>query len=481
MVKIRKVDETFIRIDCEQSVLYEIAEHFTFYAAGYEFSPEYKKGHWDGKIRLLNRGTRLIYYGLLDRVKDFCETNGYETEVSFDTADAEFSVQEAEDFTKSLGLPFEPYDYQIEAFVHSIRKRRCLLLSPTASGKSLLIYITARYYNKKTLIVCPTIQLVRQMSSDFKDYGYSSDVHQIFAGQQNTSDRLITISTWQSICDLPKSWFGQYGVVFGDEAHGFKAKSLVKIMTSLDACPHRFACTGTLDGVSVNEQVIEGLFGPKKIVTTTSQLIKDGRTSDLKINAIRLNYPRSVRKKCSDMSYTEEIDFIVGCEPRNKFIKNLALSLKTNTLILFRYVQKHGHILNEMIAGEADPSRCVSYIHGGVEVDDREAVRRLMEKENNAIAIASEGTFSTGINIKNIHNIIFSSPTKSKIKVLQSIGRGLRKHSSKEHLTLFDIGDDLVWRNKENTTLKHFKERIFIYAREDFKYKMFDVSLGAKE
>ena len=177
-----------------------------------------------------------------------------------------------------------------------------------------------------------------------------------------------------------------------------------------------------------------------------------------------------------DKTYQEEMDYLVSNEKRNKYIRNLALSLSGNTLLLFQYVEKHGEVLKELI-DEKGENRKIFYIHGGVETDEREQVRAITEKSDNAIIVASFGTFSTGINIRNLHNIIFASPSKSRIRNLQSIGRGLRLKDDKSTATLYDIADDLSYNEKENYTLAHFRERINIYNEEDFEYEIHNVEL----
>ena len=152
---------------------------------------------------------------------------------------------------------------------------------------------------------------------------------------------------------------------------------------------------------------------------------------------------------------------------RNRFIRNLAISMKTNTLVLYQMVEKHGQVLYDMIKEKAG-DRKVFFIHGGVDTEDREEVRHIMEKENDAIVVASYGTFSTGINIRNLHNIIFASPSKSRVRNLQSIGRSLRQSSGKEQATLYDVADDLRYKKHMNFTLRHFVERVKIYNEEKF-------------
>jgi superfamily II DNA or RNA helicase len=325
----------------------------------------------------------------------------------------------------------------------------------------------------------PTTSLVSQLASDFADYGFESDryVHRIFSGQDKQTDKPIVISTWQSIYKLDKKYFEQFDVVIGDEAHLFKANSLSSIMSKLHNCRFRFGFTGTLDGTQTHRLVLEGLFGVVKKVTTTAELIEQKHLAEFSIKAIVLKYPDDTKKLLKDATYQDEIDFIVRNESRNKFIKNLALSLDNgNTLLLFQYVEKHGKVLYNMIKNDAG-DRKVFFVSGEVEGEEREQIRKIVETEQDAIIVASYGTFSTGVNIRNLHNIIFSSPSKSRIRNLQSIGRGLRKSDTKTSSTLYDIADDLSWKSKKNHTLLHFIERINIYNEEKFVYKIYTVGL----
>jgi len=493
-LRIKKLNEVYNKIECEPSVAYELNDYFTFDVPGAKFMPAYRNKMWDGKIRLFNPMVCSLYSGLNRYVEEFCKTRNYTVEFDSDFDCENFSLVEAREFVEKLNLPFQPRDYQLDAFVHGVRERRALLLSPTASGKSFIIYLLMRYYNAKTLIIVPTTTLVHQLASDFESYGYRSEladnrfgntdsfsfygVHKIYAGQEKSSEAQVTITTWQSVYKAPKEWFSKYDVVIGDEAHLFKAKSLTSILTKLEDCKYRFGFTGTLDGTQTHKLVLEGLFGPVRKVTTTADLIDQKHLSEFKIKAIVLSYPEEVRKMIArSADYQAEMDYLVRSEARNKFIKNLALSLEGNTLLLFQFVDKHGTILNDMIKKEGK-DRKVFFVHGGVDGEQRDKIRGIVEKENNSIIIASYGTFSTGINIPSISNVIFASPSKSRVRNLQSIGRGLRKSENKQTATLFDISDDMSWKNKKNFTLLHFMERIKIYNEEKFDYKIYKVSIS---
>ena len=478
LITITKVNEVYVRAQAEPGIAMEMKEYFKFAVPGAKFSPAYRNKFWDGFIYLYNPLTSLIYTGLVQYIEEFAKSRDYTVKYLTDFPKVEFSLSDAEKFIEALKPKMQPRDYQMNAFVHAVSNNRSLLLSPTASGKSFIIYLLVRYYAERTLIIVPTTSLVSQLASDFADYGFNSDafVHRIYSGQDKSSTKPITISTWQSIFKMPKEFFKQFNVVIGDEAHLFKAKSLTSILTKLEDCQYRFGFTGTLDGSQTNKLVLEGLFGPVRKIVSTTELIEKKHLADFRIKAIVLKYPDQERKTISKVDFQTEIDYIVRLEARNKFICNLALSLEGNTLLLFQFVEKHGKELYDKLSSES--SRKIFFVSGSVSGEEREKIRKIVEEENNAIIVASYGVFSTGVNIKNLHNIIFSSPSKSRIRNLQSIGRVLRKSENKTQSTLFDIADDLSWKNKKNFTILHFMERIKIYNEEQFPYKVYNVDIN---
>lgn len=482
LIRIEKINEVHNKIHCEPWLAKELDSFFTFKVPGHQFTPEYRSGIWNGEIHLFNTSTRLLYSGLMDYVNTFASERDYQVEYLYENSNFEMSLHEAKEYINTLGLKLEPRDYQVEAFTHAVRNNRALLLSPTASGKSLIIYLLIRWYRftrSKILLIVPTTSLVHQMYSDFESYGFDSlkYCHMIHSGKEKETDKPIVITTWQSVYKMNPNWFSRFNVVIGDEAHLFKAKSLIGILSKMQNCKYRFGFTGTLDGTQTHRLVLEGLFGPVKKVTTTKELIDQKHLSQFKIKCLVLKYSQEDCKLVSKKKYKEEIDFLVASDNRNRFIKNLALSLKGNTLLLFQYIEKHGKILYKLIEDAVEEGRKVYFVHGGVEAEDRENIRMLVEMENDSIIIASYGTFSTGINIKNLHNIIFASPSKSRIRNLQSIGRGLRLGGNKDGCVLFDIADDLKHESRKNYSLQHFIERVKIYNDERFEYKMYPVKL----
>ena len=259
--------------------------------------------------------------------------------------------------------------------------------------------------------------------------------------------------------------------------HLFKAKSLTDIMINLTKTKYRIGTTGTLDGTKTHKLVLEGLFGPVKKVTTTKELMDQKHIADFEIKCLVLKHSDSICQAAKNFTYQQEIEYLVLNESRNNFIANLGVSLNGNTLILYQYVDKHGKILFDMINIKASDDRKVFFVYGKTDVDIREDIRSIVETETNAIIIASYGVFSTGINIRNLHNIIFASPSKSRVRNLQSIGRGLRKSDTKSSAVLYDIADDMKYKKKTNYTLNHFTERIRIYSEERFKFKIYKITL----
>ena len=481
---IDKKDDVYLKIEAEDSIRRELGQHFTFEVPGFRFMPQFRNRVWDGKIRLFSYATGQIYVGLYPYILNWCKENDVEVVDGTKIEDTKVDDDKVEKFINALKIPMEVRDYQKEAFSYSVKKNRCLLLSPTASGKSLILYLLVRFNllrlpkNKKILIIVPTTSLVEQLWKDFKDYGFDSlkNVHRIYEGHSKITNKRVVISTWQSIYNLSKNYFSDYGMIIGDEAHLFKAVSLTKIMTKLTNCKYKIGCTGTLDDSKTHKLVLEGLFGAVNKVTTTTELQDQEHLAKLKIFCLVLQYSKAQRDFLKNKTYQEEMDFLVRNEKRNKYIKNLVTNLQGNTLCLFQYVEKHGKLLFNLIK-EKVGDRPIFYIHGGVEADERERVRAITEKSDNAIIVASYGTFSTGINIRNLHNIVFSSPSKSRIRNLQSIGRGLRLKDNESHATLYDIADDLSYGEKENYTLQHFRERINIYNSEDFDYEIHNIEL----
>ena len=492
-IEIEYLNSVYMRIKADAGMKSELSEFFAFKPEGYQFSPKYKARVWDGTIRLFQPMRPVLYVGLYPHLKKFCEQRDYILEAPPEIGEKEIIEKGyIEELAESINCKYKPRDYQIEYIENALKNRRSLSLSPTSSGKSLIIYLIQQHYYQtfglRTLIVVPTISLVHQMAGDFVDYGCKDDIYTIQGGVDKNTKAPIVISTWQSLIKQPKDWFRQFGCVMGDEAHTFQAKSLTKIMHNLEDCQYRHGFTGTLKSSEskTHRLVLEGCFGEVKKVVSTKNLMEEGTVADFQVKAIVLNHSNEAKQnfkkalanvKESVKKWPAEREFIVNHEKRNNFIKNLVHSLKDqNNLILFDLVEKHGKILEPMLRTEG---RELHFIYGATKGDERERIRHLVENDPDKKhdILASYGVFSTGVNIRRLDNVIFASSSKSEIKVLQSIGRSLRKAEDSQNAVLYDIADDLSVGSFENYTLKHFKQRIEIYSQEEFPFKIFTIDI----
>ena len=482
-ITIKKKNEVYVTVKAEPAICQELSDLFTFDVPGAKFMPQYRSKYWDGKIRLFSPATGEVYGGLVDKIVNWARKSEYSLEFEnnkhYGTPFEENEIISREGVKEYMTRisKYKPRDYQIDAVYDALKYNRKLLISPTASGKSMMIYAVVRYFvetKKKVLLIVPTTSLVEQMYKDFEDYGWNADqyCHRIYSGKEKTNENSVTITTWQSVYKLKRPFFKNFDVAIGDEAHLFKSKSLVSIMTKMDSAKYRYGFTGTLDGSQTHKWVLEGLFGPSYKVTQTKELIDKGHLSKLQIRVLILKH---TDQKFD--TYEDELQYIIGHSKRNRFIRNLVLDLKGNSLILFSRVATHGQILFDSINSSVQGNRKVFYVHGGVEAQERERIREITEQERDAIIVASYGTFSTGINIKNLHNVIFASPSKSRIRNLQSIGRVLRTGDNKKKAVLYDIADDISYKSRKNYTLNHLVERVKIYNEEKFNYEIIQINL----
>lgn len=489
-VHLQHLNYAQIKVCADVGIIYELADYLEFFAPNYKFHPKFKAKVWNGRISLLNRMTCICYAGLAQRIKKFCDARKYTMSFDDELYYENVSRKQLEDHIKSLDIPdkFESRDYQFESILKCLKSNRRTLISPTSSGKSFMIYVTAQWYkSKKKLIIVPTVGLVSQFESDLRDYGFKGDIHTSINGLSKSDDIdcEYCITTWQSLDNgknrMHKSWYEQFEVVFGDEAHGAKAATLISILTNLVNCKYRFGTTGTLDDDPLNEATIEGLFGPQYRSISTAEMIEQGYAPKFKVKCIVLKHPKDTceifRKKKPDKNkpgklYKEEVDFLTNCESRNNFIKNLMLSLKGNKLLFFKEID-HGILLKELLEDEMK----IFHIDGSVKSDRREEIRKAIENEDDCGLVASMGTTSTGISVKKLKHMIAASSSKGKIKVLQSIGRMLREHDDYDEVILYDIVDDMSVGSYKNYTLNHFIERTSIYDKEQFPYTIYNVKL----
>ena len=477
-IYVTQPNNVFIKLACSQGLSHELSEYFSFMAPNHKHDKRFRNKIWDGKIRLFNGRSKTLHAGLFNRVKKFAKQYGYEV---IDQRNIKHSQEVTDDqiaiFLKALNLPEdrEPRDYQITGLKIAARDKRALLLSPTSSGKSLMIYMLCRWFNKKTLIIVPTTTLVRQMSEDFVSYNYERPISQILAGASKEDLEHITVSTWQSVYTMPPEWLSQFRMIIGDEAHGFKANSLKSIMENAANAEIRIGTTGTLDDLKVNELTLEGLFGEATKLISTRELMDRGQIADLQIYAYELDYPKDVKSLARKMKpeYDDEMNFIYEHPKRSKFVYGLVDRLKGNKMVLFKKVS-HGKAMYEYFKA-IYPN--VHIVYGDIATDERNDIRALTELSDDAIIVASYKTFGTGISIINLSHVVLAAPIKSKITLIQAIGRALRRGKDKTKAYVHDIGDNLSVGQYVNHTYRHFVGRLELYAKEQLPFKLLRVQL----
>ena len=515
LITISKLNSSILFVDANPIILGELERYFQAKAENYRFNPKYKAGFWDGNIYHFPLHTQHLNIGLLNEVYNFARSR-YEIKTDFNQEHL-IEPKLFQKFVKTLDIIFKdrhgniidstPRDYQYQSVYDALTKQHINIEVPTSGGKTLISYMIARYLiarGLKVIMIVPTTTLVEQSYGDWYDFGWDNvrdNVHKIYSGQEKWFGAPITISTWQSLYK-DKEIFEQFDAVIIDEAHGAKATSLKNISNWCCNAEWRIGMSGTYPDNKNKEELsnyfnIVGALGPIKTYTSYKEMEDKGWIPKINIMAIILRYSQQRRKEIALLitnlkeeeqalkaqglkapsSYNDEIDYIHNIPERNEFIINLVKkSCKGNTMILFTKKGKHGIPLKDELEKEFRNTKKVVYIDGDISTEERNMMRKKIDVEDDMILIASYGTFSTGISIKNIHNIIFASSYKSKIKILQSIGRGLRKMEGKEKITIYDLVDDCSLRMKNypkysNTGLKQFKEREKIYNEKGLNWK----------
>jgi superfamily II DNA or RNA helicase len=491
-------DDAMCLVHCPGGLARNLSDHFSFMVPKARFMPAVRNKIWDGRVRLYNPMSRELYAGLAPYVVKYARDNNLRLDVrGFKNILNNLSIDKTSEYLASLniqsgGNPIVAHDHQEVAFNWSVSRKRATIISATGSGKSLVIYSLCRFWaaarERKTLIIVQELGLLNQLMSDFKDYsqanGWDAEnlVHLIFEGQDTETEKPVVISTWQSIYQLPKSYFDQYGQVIGDEVHRMKAKCATALMCKLTKCPDRIGFTGTLgdgDGNPCNRMTIEGLFGPSKVVAMAHDLISKKLLAPVAVKVHILGYSDAERKAVRDMTYPQEVEFIVSHEKRNAYILDLVEKQTTgNTLVLTQYVKTHAKVLHALFLRQFEGTkRPVFYISGEVAAEKREEIRKGMELVDGGVLIANYQTCSTGINIKRLHHIVAAMPTKDEVRLIQTIGRQLRLSGDKTLATFHDITDDMSWKSNKNYGMKSLLERLKIYQMHKYPFSLTKVTL----
>lgn len=495
-IEVIKANETYVKIYSDFSIESEIRDFFTFKVPGHQFSPKFKARIWDGTVSLYNIKTKTLPIGLYPRLEEYCIDNGIDINFKkcdrFDSVVERFYQEEIDtkhfvDDLKpaSKSGPIAARDYQITAIHKAITDKRVTLISPTSSGKSLIIYCAIRWIlsenpGSRVLLIVPNVSLVNQMMGDFREYsmenGWDVDEHcqRLFGGQSKDLVKDVLITTWQSFSKISKDKvngpkiLSLYKGVIVDECQSAKGQELQGILEKCIHSEYRIGTTGTLDtrpDAKVNTLQIEGFLGPVYKVITTKELIDTNQVSQLDLKTLVLKYGEDECKLIKSADYQQEVKWLVQNSRRNKFLMTVALKTVGTTLLLVKHRDEHAKVLYEGLK-KISP-RPVHYVSGTVSADERERIRQVANVED-CIIVATFQTMSTGVNIPNLRHVIFGCPSKSSITVLQSIGRGLRLHKDKEKMVLWDIIDDLRYKKAENYSYLHGLERLTIYRKEQF-------------
>lgn len=423
--------------------------------------------------------------GLARHVVSFCKKKGIETKIINEYGTARKSLIDSVDqFLDDLELNnFELYTHQTEALKYIAVKNRGLILSPTSSGKSLIQYIMTRFFNQlcevKCIIVVPRIDLVMQMQRDFTEYSnpewISQNITLMGDGNIPDPDKPILITTWQSLHTKDQSFFDNYGALLTDEVHGADCDSQLSIIAKASHIQYRVGFTGTLKESKTSELQLIGAYGDVFKTKTTRQLIDAGQATDVKVEIVKLKYKDKTVKRAiraisnKSTGYRQCIKYINSYEPRNSLIIDIALKVKNNTLILINFIGTHGNIIYKMLNDRIEQEgldKKVYYIHGNISTAERNQIKSELETIDNGILIASYGTSSTGMSIKNLHNLILAHPVKSNVAVLQPIGRVIRLNFNKKIATVYDLADQLPFLSD------HALLRQETYVSEQFKYSV---------
>lgn len=481
-ITINKLNEVTALIKCSESQAMELYNFFAEYAPNYIWHPKYKAGFWDGKLRFFNKQTRQLPMGLLPNLARFCSKFGYQFKFGFDPSTLcskfnEDDLYKVYDEIFSLESGIYPRDYQHNSILKSLNSCRGINRLSTGAGKSVIIYALARIYTaqkKNTVLIVPNVSLVEQMYSDFKLYsGKEPDSYatKLYAGQSPDFNKPVLITTWQSIQSKHQDFFKRYDSILIDECHQSKSTVLQDICKKCINARNRLGFTGTMPDNPSDKMTIVGSLGPVIYDLAAKTLIEREVLSQIKIKNVIVDYPQDHR--VPGRNYESEMDMVYSLKRRNHVLLNIfdKIPKSENTLILAHRIEHLKEIQKFLVENGRTH---VELIYGETDAKDRERIRKEMDHVEGMDLVGSYATIGTGFSIKRIHHIIFFSSYKSKIKILQSIGRGLRTHDTKSHMTLWDVVDDLRYtfqgKKVDNYIYRHWKSRKSYYDEQGFEH-----------
>jgi superfamily II DNA or RNA helicase len=497
-ITIQYHDSSHIKIIGDPETKEILNDYFTMPAKNFWFNPKFKSGWWDGQIRFYNPTTGLLPFGFYYRLFTFLKKHDIKFKIDSDLKSL-LSLEDISDFEQEVEKAMESIeerDYQIRAVKKILKLKRGILEHCTGAGKTIVLYLLSTYfYNKKNIkkiiFVVPTLTLISQTRTSLLKFGIKEkDIGLYYKDEKDTS-KYITIGTWQSLTKN-KKLLEQADVVIADECHGAKAVEISALLNSCINAIYRIGLTGTMPEHKTEYMTIVGSIGQVIDTVDTHTLIhKEKVLSKAKIIILELNYPKEAHKaikaeadaeekKQRDNNqavvkkhYRIEQKFIEEHEGRKKVFKKLLENEKfhnKNTLILFDTVAFGKSYMEYVEKNHTD--KHIYWVEGKVKVDAREKIRQDSNIQDGVLLFATLGTFSTGIDIPKIHNIIFLRIGKSNTRVKQSIGRGLRKHATKKELTIYDFSDILKYSED------HLLKRITIYTKEQYPVDNITVNLN---
>lgn len=504
-VIIKKLNETKIQIkNYDKDLLSNIRDHFSFFSDNYRFTPKYKSGMWDGRIHLFDLRNDTLPIGFAKQLYTIVRRHTTDIVCDLTLFEKGYDVSEQEilDFCDLIKFEHKkPYPHQIDATIKCLKEKRLTVESATNSGKSFVLFLISNFLlmknnKEKILIIVPTIQLVEQMTKDFCDYAknwvdYNKYVHKIYSGQDKISNKQITISTYQSLLTVSKEYLKQFTAVLTDECHIIfnnteSTKAVNQIINNCTNAKYRYGFSGSLLNSEAHEKQLTGMFGPVERIINAKETIELGISSKFEIKCIILDHKMDrrieLKNKIDDIKnvknvelkkYQAEIKFMREVDEKSDFLINFCSKIKKNTIVLFKTIEYGKKIYKEL---SLNTKKKIYYIDGTIKVTKREEIRANLERYDDCILVGSLGTVSTGINIKNVYNAVLAESMKSEIKLVQTIGRILRKVEGKSAV-LYDVVDDLSMRSWDNYGIRHYRSRLGVYKGQEHEVKIMKIKV----
>lgn len=490
-------DEEVERKQLEISLTRKIHNHF--------FHPLVKKKHWDGAICFVDKRGPLwrVPVGLWSEVFEI----GEKYKIDVDIVGLDNIIQgdlTLEEFTQWCNEFFsdremKPRDYQIEAAWRIVKFRFSCLEIATSSGKTLIAFIVLAYLKQvkkinKFLMIVPNTTLILQGAEDFEEYGLKDvdncEMQLIHGGNKNKISSGLMIGTYQSLVKQDEDFFDGVEAVFVDESHQSHSKSIKEVVSKCRLSKYRFGLSGTLTNRNTAEHLtIQQYLGPLVMEISPKFLFDNKYATPVSIKVVKMNWiSEDIKEKLYDLRnnkqdlegseiFSVERKLVISSDKRLKYIVDFISKTSKNSLVLFQSVgEGYGKRIYDSLR-EIQADKEVYYVDGDTEPERRDFFKGKMEEGTNKILVASFGTLSTGVSVKNIHNIFLTESYKSEVLIKQSLGRGMRLYEGKEKVNVIDFVDDFSWKSSANYLIKHSNERIEIYKREKFEYKIYDVTL----